>query len=933
MPADPPPGIDETRTTTGTTRPQRIPGEAAHLAGGDRPGHDDTTGNRSPITRLAIAAAHNWKLTLLAWGVVVVVGMYAYGGGLRREGFPPVDLPIVVVDGTYFVDDPDRVDTDVAVPLSEAYADAEGVVDVRSFALPNAYALIVEFGAGYTSPEGAAILRGANRAVDLPAEAGIAVRELDATKFLEVYDVLVTIRGPGDVTPEQLEVEAARLETYLEADGGVDRVDVRALLTEGINPTTGAEETRRTRFVRVAFAETGRYDEAIALGVVRAADSDLDLLDFSDRVNGLLDAETVLSDGFDAAVTADFANNIRTQISSLTRNLLQGLIAVAIVSLLLIGWRASIVTALFMATVMMAALAGLWLIGYSLNTITLFGLILTLGLLVDDAIVISEAIDANRDESDEPTGVVRAAINRVGPASLAGTLTTVLVFAPMAFVTGVLGEFIRAIPVTVILTLLVSFVFSIVFIAAMSEPFFLRGGRPNNPVIRAERHIARGLGRLAEYPSSHGVKGIAVGTGIFLGAIAMFVGSLQVAATLGFNIFPPTDDTDAMFVTVDFDAGTTIEEAQELANGIDAIVVDVLGDDLVRSQYIDANERQLLAIVELTPFDERSTTAPAYVGRLEDRLAVVDEVRVAVSPLENGPPTDDYPFATQIAVDDGSLAAGRDLAGEIRDRLIGAELDKTGGKPTTIIDAIIVTDGQVYRTNGERKLEVRAKFSTDDLTNNLDATEALVGDLAPPGELAARGLPADALGFDFGQQSDQQEDFASLRRALVIALLLMLVLLAVQFRSIVQPLLIFLAIPFSFLGVFTTLSITGNPISFLVGVGFIALIGVVVNNTILLVDAANQARRRGLRPGLAIGDAVQRRFRPLVATTVTTVVGLLPLALADPFWESLGLTLIGGLISSTLLVLTAFPVFYLAVEKVRTPIRNLARHKMGKPPI
>ncbi len=116
-------------------------------------------------------------------------------------------------------------------------------------------------------------------------------------------------------------------------------------------------------------------------------------------------------------------------------------------------------------------------------------------------------------------------------------------------------------------------------------------------------------------------------------------------------------------------------------------------------------------------------------------------------------------------------------------------------------------------------------------------------------------------------------------------------------------------------------------------VGLIALIGVVVNNTILLIDAANQGRRAGLRPGEAIGQAVTRRFRPLVATTLTTVVGLLPLALSDPFWEALSFTLIGGLLSSTFLVLLAFPVIYLFVEWLRTIVRNRARRILGWPPI
>jgi multidrug efflux pump subunit AcrB len=114
-------------------------------------------------------------------------------------------------------------------------------------------------------------------------------------------------------------------------------------------------------------------------------------------------------------------------------------------------------------------------------------------------------------------------------------------------------------------------------------------------------------------------------------------------------------------------------------------------------------------------------------------------------------------------------------------------------------------------------------------------------------------------------------------------------------------------------------------------VGFIALIGVAVNNTILLVDSANQQRRAGGSAGEAIQYAVTSRFRPLITTTITTVVGLLPLALSDPFWESLGFTLMGGLVSSTVFVLLCFPAFYLGLESVRTPLRNAVRLRRGRP--
>lgn len=891
----------------------------------------DQTTNRSPVTMLATAAARRWPITLAVWVAVFAVGLTAYFGGLAREGFPPVNLPIAIVDGSYFVDNPETVDADLAVPMSEAFGNIDGVAEVQTFALANAFAVVVEFEDTFSSPEGAALLEAALPSMELPSEADVSVRSLDATKFLEVYDVLVSVAGPEGATATELEAEAAKMREFLVEDDAIVQADVRNLLTEGVDPATGETVTRQTRFTRVVLEDTSAYADAAAIGLIRDPDAGLDILTFSDAiVDRIGESEGVLSDGFTAEITADFATDIRSQISGLTRNLLTGLLAVALVSLLLIGWRASTITATFMATVMLAALAGLWFFGYSLNTITLFGLILTLGLLVDDAIVISESIDANRDESDDDLGVVRTAINRVGAASFAGTLTTVLVFAPMLFVGGVLGEFIRAIPATVILTLLLSFLFSVIFIPAVAKPFLLKGNGGTNPFIMGTKKLAIWAGKLAEYPSSHGLKGVGVGAGLIAFAGFVVVSGFMIAGSLGFNIFPPGKDANVVSVTADFDFGTTIEEAQALSQTIDAAVVDVLGDDLVRSQYIRGNERTLLTFIDITPFGDRDTTAPEYVEQLQAALADFEGARLTIGTIENGPPVEDFPFAAQITATDANVAEVEALAVDMRDALLGVDLDKASGEATEISDTLISTQGQVFRTNGERQIEVRAGFSNDDLTNNLNAAEDLVNELYPASALAARGLSEDVINFDFGQESDNQDDFAGLVTALIVAMLLVVGLLILQFRSIVQPLLILLAILFSLFGVFTALSLTDNPLSFFVFIGLIALIGVSVNNTILLVDAANQGRRAGLRPGLAIGQAVTRRFRPLVATTLTTVVGLLPLALSDPFWEALSFTLIGGLLSSTFLVLLTFPVFYLAVEKVRTPVRNFGRRRMGR---
>ena len=520
----------------------------------------------SIVTRLAIGAARRWQVTLAFFVVVVLAGGYSYGFGLDREGFPPINTPISIVTGTYFVDDIDQVDADVTQPLSEAFGAVADVSSIESQARPSSFVVVVEFDDSLGSDEGTQRL--IDLGVEFPTEVSEALtidyRPVSAAKFVNEYDVLVSVIGPPDATPAELQTQAGALADLLEAESDVERADVRDLVTSSIDPATGESEARLTRFTRVVVDDTG-YQEAISIGLVRNEASDLDVLDFSDLVNDRLSADNApLDAGYSAQITADFATGVDLQISSLTRNLLTGLIAVAIVSLILIGWRVALMTAGFMGVVMVGALVGLWAIGFTLNTITLFGLILTLGLLVDDAIVISESLDANRDNPDlsvvdgDPTddnvdtsiGVIKRAIDRVGSASFAGTLTTVVVFSPMLFIGGILGEFIRPIPTTVVITLLLSFLFSIVFIPTVARGFLLRGSSTPNPIVRAEQALARKAGRLAGYPSGNGVKGILVGTGLALLAFVAIFAGIGTAGGLGFSIFPAGKDATGMSAVV-----------------------------------------------------------------------------------------------------------------------------------------------------------------------------------------------------------------------------------------------------------------------------------------------------------------------------------------------------------------------------------------------
>lgn len=281
----------------------------------------------------------------------------------------------------------------------------------------------------------------------------------------------------------------------------------------------------------------------------------------------------------------------------------------------------------------------------------------------------------------------------------------------MLFIDGILGEFIRPIPTTVMITLLLSFRFSIVFIPTVARVLFLCGPRKSNPIVRAEQALARRRGRFAGYPSGHGAKGVLVGTGLA------------------------------------------------------PLAVDVLGDELDRSQNVRGNERTVETFIDLTPIDSRSTTAPEFVEEIEARVADVEGARVSVGITEHGPPVIEFPFAAQITVDDATVDAGQALAEGLRDDLIGRQI-ATGGTTVIITDAIVDTDGEVYRVDGQRVLEVRAQYDEDNgILGILNETEADVAGAFDDAALEAAGLPADALTFDFGAESDNQEDFAALGTA------------------------------------------------------------------------------------------------------------------------------------------------------------------------
>jgi multidrug efflux pump subunit AcrB len=531
-----------------------------------------------------------------------------------------------------------------------------------------------------------------------------------------------------------------------------------------------------------------------------------------------------------------------------------------------------------------------------------------------------EAIDAQRKKLRDRRKIVTVATGKISRAMIAATLTAALSFVPLIFVGGILGKFIRAIPITIISALGISLLVALIFIPFFAKLLLLRKkqigeGNVKEFATGAEASIARAISKPMRWAKGSGKKLVSVGmVAVMIGLIFIGTGS-WLFQKVTFNIFPPTKDSNQLTLSVTFPPNTDIERAQKITDEADKIVAEVIGIHFQKASYYgQANVQSAIMFTDITPYDERDIKAPEIVDQIDARFVNFKEAKVKAAQADVGPPA--ATFSARVDSSQNRPAAIK-LANDIAAFLSTTELKRLDGSVAKL-QSVEVTNTSIYnRDNGNQFVEVGAKFIDDDTSTLVTLAQQAVEKKFSPEKVAAYGLDSDSVSFNFGQEDENQDSFKTLALAFPILLVAIYILLAFQFKSMLQPLLIFLAIPFSIFGITLGLYSTDNAFSFFTMMGFFALIGLSIKNTILLTDYANQARRAGMGPVDAAHEALAERFRPLIATSLTAVFSLIPLTLTSPFWEGLGVVLICGLLSSTLLVITVFPYYYLGSEFLR----------------
>jgi multidrug efflux pump subunit AcrB len=722
----------------------------------------------------------------------------------------------------------------------------------------------------------------------------------------------------------------------------------------------------------------------------------------------------------EARITTDLARFVTGRLELLTRNALQGGALVFLVLVLLLNWRVSFWVAIGLIISLAGTIAMMRLTGITLNLLTMFGLIIVIGILVDDAIVVAENIVARHEEGMPP---MQAAIEGAGQVSwpvVTTVLTTVFAFLPLALIEGQIGDFLAALPIVVAVSLLVSLVESL-FILPSHMAHTLRA------TDRAER--TGKVSRLARFEARYDHWRDALFTRVLIphysrllitclryryltlsAAVALVMASLAmvVGGRLEF-IFFEVEDAESVNVTLRMPIGTPVAETDAVVRRIEAAALDqpevasayssvgAIGD--VNGEGGDISQPHLGQIfLELNPVEQRERTSNDVILAIREQLGELAGVKsLRFEPIGGGPGGvaislgvvgDNTEQATQVVdrlkamleeiqavfdIEDDADAGQRELRFELKDgatqlgftraslgeQIRGAVFGlephtfagnredvkvrvtlpkETRSSPVAIEDTYVFTpqgqavplvevanieEGRGYAT--VRRLDrERIITVTADVNRQLGNPEEIVASLRPELVALEREFPGVRI-VERGRQKDVAESFSTLPLGMAVAAGLIFVTLAWLFSSYLQPIIVMTAIPFATVGMIWGHLALGFAMTFLSLIGFVALSGIVVNDSLIFMEFFNERKRGPASLPLALVRAGRARLRPILLTTITTVLGLTPLMLEQSFQARflipMAITIACGLMSATGIILLVLPAMLAILSDIKVVSR------------
>ncbi|MEA1049868.1 efflux RND transporter permease subunit [Lamprobacter modestohalophilus] len=1029
------------------------------------------------MNRLIELAFSRSRTVLLTLAFLLAAGLAAYQS-IPKEAEPDVTVPIIYVAMTHDGISPEDAERLLVRPMETELQSIEGVKEMASTAAEGRASVQLEFMAGFDSKRALADVRERVDIAqsELPASTDEpSVHEINVALFPVLT---IALSGPmperGLIRiARDLKDRIEALSGVLEVDIGGDRealmeviVDPAIMQTYGVDYGTlfelissnnrlvaaGAIDTGAGRLVLKVPGVVETLDDMLSMPVKTAADRVVTFGDVASVRRAFKDPEGFARVGGQPAVTLeikkrvganiietiaavreivererehwpaslqvaymqDKSDEIREMLGDLQNNVLSAILLVMIVILAALGARSALLVGIAIPGSFLTTILVLNSLGFTINIVVLFSLILVVGMLVDGAIVVTELADRRLAAGQAPLAAYAGAAKRMSWPVAASTLTTLAVFFPLLFWPGLVGEFMKYLPITVIIALSASLTMALIFVPVLGSAISRRSVQPS------KRETGDGLItgtylRLLEPLLRHPAKTLGV-------ALLALIGSYATYSQFGKGVeFFPEVEPELALVQVHARGDLSIREKDRIVRQVEGRILGMseLASVYARSYNSASGQGRAAEDVvgtiqlELTDWDRRRP-AELILGEIRERTADIPGIRVETRKAEGGP-SEGKPIQIELSARDTSQIASevervravierlggfadveddRPLPGiewrlEVdRERAAryGANVALLGNAVQMLTQGILVSDYRPDDSDDEVDIRVRFPYSErtlaqlDSLTvptpngmvpisnfvevipapkvgtlHRIDGRRAITiqADVAEGALVDSQltrlrdalaeteGNPAVSIRFK-GEDADQREAATFLTKAFISAIFLMALVLVTQFNSLYQALLVLSAIVFSTAGVLMGLLITGQPFGIvMVGLGIIALAGIVVNNNIVLIDTYNRIRTAGEDAVAAALETGRRRLRPVFLTAFTTVLGLMPMVMSmnvdlvgrsisfgapsTQWWTQLASAIVGGLSFATLLTLALTPCLLVLGDNLSNSLQRLRR--------
>ncbi|MFQ5841425.1 MAG: efflux RND transporter permease subunit [Thermodesulfobacteriota bacterium] len=1000
--------------------------------------------------------------------VILVAGILIYLS-ITREIFPEFSLDSISVRTEYPGASPQEIEKLITIKIEDEIADIDGVDNIYSESQEGLSLITVEL-SDYVDLNRALndISSAIDTIEDLPEDADDPVvseiknafpiitvsvfgdlPELTMKEIAEdVRDNIREIPGVASVYLSGardreiwIEVDPRRLEQYqlsledikkaLEAQnlnlpGGTIKTDRGEFLLRTVGEILEARELEavilrsdpqgnvltvsQVARVRDHFEEPvtlGRFNGQPAMNLAVSKEKRGDAIVISSAVQQFVaQYEKRLPPGVHLGVFNDFSVYVTNRLNTLKRNGLAGFALVLAILCIFFNFRVAGMTALGIPVSFAGALLLMQGFGISLNMMSMFSLILVLGIIVDDAIVVSENTYRYLEQGLSPQEAVVVGTQQVLAPVVATVVTTIAAFLPMLLVAGTMGKFLSVIPKVVTFALLASLMEALVILpshlAEWSSKRHRKGG-----THRSERWFDALRGHYGRFLSfSLQWKYVSLGASLGITAIMVTFALTRIPFTL-FHEFESTQ----FFINVETPVTSKIEDTRDVIARIEKILMETLPPTELKAVasnvglvFLDINRvvqgsNGGQIIVELTEANKRKRSSQEIINDLRTRTeGIPGATKIQYFKPQAGPGGtaieirlvgDEFPVLQEIAervkgflatqpgtkdIRDDFLPGKKELrivarpeakslgldvssiARQVRSSFFGAESSKIlrsdedipivvkypegfRDRPSRVEDLVLTTPGgekiyfsevaeltetpgnaKIMRSDQKRSITVLADVDQKE-GNTLEITDEVRKRFANLQEQ----YPGYKLEFK-GKRQEFERSIQDLIKSFLVAVLLIYLILGALFKSYIQPLVVMLAIPFAANGVILGHTVMGLSLGILSMMGMVALAGVVVNDSLLLVSFVNELRREGTPMLQALVRSGQLRLRPILLTTITTAAGLTPLGFfasgQAKFLAPMAISIIFGLTVSTVLTLIIIPCSYAIVEELRQAVRG-----------